>query len=553
MDLCVTLVLFFEQGALFPLLRLVRSLRAQTYGQWELLLVDAREKRPGGLKALLWAWALVEGRIRYSHSTDAWMDGVTGGYLCILREGDILHPSALFEAMCTIGRTGADLVYTDEAVYERTPGGRCYHCYKPDFSPDMLRGYNYIGCLLIYERALLEKAAPPILNHLTMREYDLCLRLTEKAARIVHVSKVLCFRQRSGGGLSADLLEDKAGIKEGRAALEGHLERRRMKGEVVPLPEGCFRIRYRIQGEPLVSILIPNRDNRDSLDKCLRSIRTRSTYTNYEILVLENNSTQNSTFKYYRSLAEDASVRVLYWEGDFNFALIVNFGVAHARGEHVIFLNNDTEVISPGWIEEMLMFSQRPDVGMTGALLYFPDDTVQHAGVTLGVGGIAGHNHKHFRRGEGGYLHRLRIAQNVSAVTAACSMMRRAVFEEVGGMDNAFGVAFNDVDLCMRLRRAGYLIVFTPHAELYHYESMSRGPEDGEEKRRRLAEETNRFRELWGQELEVGDPYYNPNLTLHSEDFSLRAFPRIRSPFERRLRAALRHWGCCGGSAPPSP
>jgi GT2 family glycosyltransferase len=255
----------------------------------------------------------------------------------------------------------------------------------------------------------------------------------------------------------------------------------------------------------------------------MNSIQEKTTYSNYEIIIVENNSETTEIFDYYKAIERTPRAKVLLFEGVFNFSLINNFAADHADGNYLILLNNDIEVISPNWIEEMLMYAQRPDVGAVGAKLYYPDDTIQHAGVILGVGGVAGHSHKHFRRNDLGYFGRLVSVQNLSGVTGACMMIPKKVFGEVGGFDDRFKVAFNDVDLCMRIRKAGYLIVFTPFAELYHYESKSRGAEDTPEKQKRFINETLLFQQLWHRELKSGDPYYNPNLTLVKEDFSWEA------------------------------
>ena len=238
---------------------------------------------------------------------------------------------------------------------------------------------------------------------------------------------------------------------------------------------------------------------------------------------MENNSKLSETFEYYKELGCRRNIKVATWEGPFNFSAINNYGVRQAaRGEYILLLNNDVEVITPDWLQEMLMFAQRQDVGAVGCMLYYPDDTVQHAGIILGIGGVAGHAHKYYKRGDYGYSSRMTIAQNLSAVTAACMMIRRDVWEEVGGLDESYAVAFNDVDLCMRIREAGYLVVWTPYAELYHYESKSRGYEDTPQKQKRFEGEVLRFKTRWAKELANGDPYYNPNLTLVREDFSLK-------------------------------
>ena len=284
-----------------------------------------------------------------------------------------------------------------------------------------------------------------------------------------------------------------------------------------------YRIRYEIAGEPLVSILIPNKDHREDLKRCVDSIREKTTWPTWEILIIENNSTEEETFRYYEELEQDPRIRVISREGAFNYSAVNNLGAREAKGEQILLLNNDTEVISPDWIQEMLMFAQRQDVGAVGAKLYYPDGTIQHAGIGIGIKMLAGHYFRGFPGDSGGYSGRLRYAQDVSAVTAACMMIPRKVYEEMHGLDESFSVVFNDVDLCLRIRQAGYLIVWTPWAELTHYESKSRGPdEDTPEKKRFFVRETNRFLRKWWRVLDAGDPYYNVNLTRTREDFSLR-------------------------------
>jgi GT2 family glycosyltransferase len=336
---------------------------------------------------------------------------------------------------------------------------------------------------------------------------------------------VLYYWRSHADSTAADITAKPYTMAAARAALREHLERSGLKGKVKNSTlVSTYKVQYAIEGKPLISIVIPNMDHVGDLRKCIDSIRDRSTYGNWEIVIVENNSRDLKTFEYYRELERDRRIRVVTYEAgkEFNYPAINNFGAKAAKGEYLLLLNNDIEVISPDWMEQMLMFAQRKDVGAVGALLYYPDDTVQHAGVIVGVGGVAGHAHKYSPRGSGGYVSRLTIAQNFSAVTAACMLMRKDVWEQVGGLNVNYAVAFNDVDLCLRIRKAGYLIVWTPYAEMYHYESKSRGDEDSIEKQTRFQGEIDRFHEEWGEILEQGDPYYNPNLTLAKEDFSLR-------------------------------
>lgn len=312
-------------------------------------------------------------------------------------------------------------------------------------------------------------------------------------------------------------------IDTAQKALTEHLQRVGLSGEVENGQYlSSYRIRYKIEGNPLVSILIPNKDHVDELKRCLKSIEERSTYENYEIIIIENNSEERGTFEYYDALQKNPKIKVVTWEREFNYSAINNYGASFAKGEYLLMLNNDVEIISPDWLQEMLMFVQRDDVGAAGAKLYYPNDTIQHAGVIVGLGGVAGHSHKYFEKDNLGYFIRLVAVQNLSAVTAACLMVKKTVFDSLEGLDTGFRVAFNDIDFCMRIRKAGFLIVFTPYAELYHYESLSRGAEDTPEKVERFNGEICRFKERWGKELDEGDPYYNPNLSLDYEDFRIR-------------------------------
>ena len=350
------------------------------------------------------------------------------------------------------------------------------------------------------------------------------LRLTEQAERIVHIPKILYY-WRAHRGSTAEAVGAKPYVTEaGKKAVAEHLKRTGLEGEVLdgPVPS-IYRVRYALREQPLVSILIPNKDHREDLKRCVDSIREKTTYPNYEIIIIENNSTEPETFAYYGELEKDSAIRVVRWPGPFNFSAINNEGFRAAKGEQILLLNNDTEVLSPDWLQEMLMYAQREDVGAVGAKLYYPDGTIQHAGIGLGIKMLAGHYHRGFPKENPGYAGRLVYAQDMSAVTAACMMIPRKVYEEMDGMDESFSVVFNDVDLCLRIRASGRLVVWTPWAELVHYESKSRGPdEDTPEKKAFFLRETNRFQRKWNRELTAGDPYYNVNLTREKEDFSPR-------------------------------
>ena len=298
-------------------------------------------------------------------------------------------------------------------------------------------------------------------------------------------------------------------FEAGKRAIEGNLERCGVQAVVSHTKDlGFYQVEYPVQGSPLVSVLIPNKDQKESLKKCLESVFEKTTYQNYEIIIIENNSIEQETFQYYRELEKRSNVKVVTWKEGFNYSSINNFGEQEAAGDYLLFLNNDVEVINPCWMEEMLGNCQRPEVGIVGAKLYYPDDTIQHAGTIIGIGGIAGHAFLNMPRSRTGYLHKASIQMDLSAVTAACMMMKRSVFEQIGGFEEKLTVAFNDVDLCLRTVQAGYLVVYNPKVELYHYESKSRGSEDNEEKVRRFQSEIEFMRTRWITILKEGDPNY---------------------------------------------
>ena len=512
---------------------MIRSVQVQTYAAWELCLADGSDATHADVEAAVRTFSRRDTRIHYrrltqnlgiSENTNACMQMATGDYFALLDHDDLLHPSALFEVMRAICERDADLIYTDEITFSKSIRHAYSPHHKPDFSPDLLRSYNYICHLTVFSRALAARVGGFRSAFNGSQDYDLILRLSEAAERIVHIPKILYYWRAHRASVASSVAAKPYALTAARMALEEHLERVGLRGEVLDgrIPS-TYRIRYFIEGRPLISIVIPNMDHADILSRCIDSIQKRSTYRNFEILIVENNSRKKETARYYASACRRYSnVRVIRWAHEFNYSKINNFALPYVKGDYVIFLNNDVEILTPSWMQELLMLGQRPDVGAVGMMLYYPDDTVQHAGVILGIGGVAGHSHKYYRRGAYGYMSRMALVQNLSAVTAAAMMVRRAVLDEVGGFDPRFAVAFNDVDLCMRIRRAGYLNLFTPFAEAYHYESKSRGAEDTPEKQVRFRGEVALFEERWQAELAAGDPYYNPNLTLRHEDFRLR-------------------------------
>ena len=507
------------------------SVCTQTYPYWELCLADGSDVEHPEVEKICCDYAKKDSRIRYqkleknegiSENTNRAVEMAEGDYIALLDHDDLLHPSALFECAKAV-QDGADFIYSDDMTFE----GELSHVlrihFKPDFSPDYLRSLNYICHLSVYSRELAKHAGKFSDRYNGSQDYDMILRLTEQAKKVVHIPKVLYFWRSHSASVASDIGAKPYCIESAKRALTDHLERIGLKGQVSDsLAPTTYKINYELEDCPLVSILIPNREQKTVLKTCLDSILEKSTYPNYEIVIIENNSISEEIFSYYEEIQKNKRIRVVRWEGEgFNFSALNNFGAQNAWGKYLLLLNNDVEVITPDWIEEMLMYAQRKDVGAVGAKLYYPDGTIQHAGIILGIGGIAGHSHKGYDGRSYGYFNRLTVAQNLSAVTAACLLVRRDVFEQVGGMDETLQVAFNDVDFCLKVRETGYLNVFTPYAELYHYESKSRGVENTPEKEARFAREVCLMQERWGQIIQKGDPYYNPNLTLNSEKFLL--------------------------------
>ncbi len=519
---------------------MLASVTAQTWGQWELCLADGSDGEHPKVEAICREAAAKDGRIRYlrlaenggiSENTNRCLEMATGEYIALFDHDDLLHPAALYEVTKALNeqreRDGQepDLIYSDETTFRLDPKDAYNPNFKPDYAPDTLRGNNYICHLTVFRRSLLEAAGGGLRKEYDgSQDYDLILRLTEKAERILHIPRVLYYWRAHGESVAESVGAKPYVIEAGKKAIAAHLSRLGLKGEVLDSRAPSFyRIRYAIEGNPKVSILIPNCDHREDLLRCVNSIREKTTWGNWEIIIIENNSREPETEACYGELRKDPRIRVIRREGSFNFSALNNLGAREATGEHLLLLNNDTEVISPDWLQEMLMYSQREDVGAVGAKLYYPDGTIQHAGLGIGLLHLAAHIHRHFPGDHPGYMGRLIYAQNLSAVTAACMMVRREVWEALDGMAEDFPVVFNDVDFCLRVRESGKLIVWTPWAELTHYESKSRGPdEETPEKAAFFKGETKRFQQKWNGFLEAGDPYYNINLTRDREDFSLR-------------------------------
>ena len=511
---------------------MIESVQAQTYSNWELCLADGSDAAHPQVERIVMQFQQRDNRIKYrkleknfgiSGNTNACIEMAAGDYIALFDHDDLLHPSVLYENMKAICEQGADFIYTDELTFQGTTKNITVAHFKPDFAIDNLRANNYICHFTVFQKSLLDKTGLFRSECDGSQDFDMVLRLTEQAQKIVHIPKPLYFWRSHAQSVASSVGAKPYVIQAAKKAIGDHLDRMGLKGEVLDsVVPSMYRLKYEINGRPLVSILIPNKDHVSDLRKCIVSIQEKSSYPNYEIIVIENNSVEEKTFQYYQILERKPNIRVVQWNGKFNYSAINNFGYTFAKGDYILLLNNDTEVISPDWIQEMLMYAQRSDVGAVGAKLYYPDGTIQHGGVVLGVGGVAAHLHCNRPKEDVGYMGRLIYAQDLTAVTAACMMIPRKVWEQTKGLDESFEVAFNDVDFCMRIRQLGYLIVFTPFAELYHYESKSRKADDTPEKRARFVGEVERFQARWAKELEAGDPYYNPNFSLDDANFTIR-------------------------------
>ncbi len=515
------------------------SMMNQTYENWELCLADGSDEQHAYIGQICKEYAeRANGRIKYrrleknggiASNTNACYEMATGDYIGLFDQDDILHPSALYEYVKTINEQNADYVYCDEITFHDGNINKMLTLhFKPDYAPDNLRANNYICHFSVFSRNLMEGTELFRTKFDGSQDHDMILRLTDRAEHIVHVPKVLYYWRSHPGSVSSDISAKPYAVEAAKKAVSEHLERHGFANFRITSSRAfatIFRIQYEVLGRPKVSILIPNKDHAEDLKRCVSSILERSTYENYEILIVENNSTAPEIQEYYQEIAQNEKVRVLYYQGGFNYSAVNNFAASQAEGEFLLLLNNDTEVITGSWMEEMLMFAQRQDVGAVGAMLYYPDRTVQHAGIVIGLGAhrTAGHVHYKYFWQDVGYMGRLCYAQNFSAVTGACLMVKKSLYDELGGLDESFEISLNDVDFCLRLREKGLLNVWTPYAQLYHYESATRGLDDKGERAQRYEREAERFRARWKVVLEAGDPYYNPNFSLDRSDFSLKA------------------------------
>ena len=510
---------------------MIDSVLAQTYAKWELCIADGSEGDKE-VESELERYGQKDNRIKYrileknlgiSGNTNGALELATGEYIGLFDHDDILAPSALYEVVKCLQKKDYDILYTDE---DKVDGDGKEHMdpnFKPDFSIDLFRSHNYITHFFVVKKKIVDEIGGFRKEFDGSQDYDLMFRCIERAESIKHIPMILYHWRVHMNSVAGDPSSKMYAYEAGKRAIEEHLKRVGIDATVEHVGLwGMYHVRYKVHGDPLVSVVIPNKDHVSDLKKCIQSLYTVNQYKNFEIVIVENNSEEKETFTYYESLQkEHDNIRVIMWKGDFNYSAINNYGVKETKGEYLLFLNNDTEVISPDAIEEMLGCCMRDDVGAVGAKLLYEDDTVQHAGVVIGFGGYAGHVNTGIGRNDYGYMVRARINCNYSAVTAACMMTKKTLFNEVGGFDEQFVVACNDVDYCLKLRELNKWIVFDAFAEWYHYESKSRGYEDTREKQKRFDGEVEKFQKKWKRILDEGDPFYNRNFPITQAPFTL--------------------------------
>lgn len=506
---------------------------AQLYPHWELVISMSRPVDV--LRSELEGVVQTDPRIKLVqvHASDGWASlanaaiaSARGEFILFLDEDDQLAPHAIYCLVSEICKADKpDIVYSDEDEID-AGGNRCFPKFKTDWNPDLLRSYNYLGRLTAYRRELLAQTGRVASDLAGAEEYDLNLRLTEKisAPHIRHIPMILYHRcKRDGDAATGSAVR----------AVERHLARAGAVAKAVTLTSGHVRAQYHLPSPlPGVSLIVPTRDRVGLLRECIDGLLSNTDYGNLKIIIVDNDSLLPETHEYLMEINKEARVRVLQVSGPFNYSLINNCAAKLAESDIIGFINSDIKVIHPHWLREMVSQVLRPEIGAVGAKLFYPNDTIQHAGTIVGLGGLAGHAFRHFNRDDAGYLHRLSLTQNMSAVTAACMLMRKHVFEEVGGFDEInLPVAYSDVDICLKISESGYLNIWTPFAQLYHLESGSRPSDHSRERIEQYKREMKYLRSRWKHVIQR-DPFYNPNLTNEAEDFSLAFPPRVVRPWQ---------------------
>jgi GT2 family glycosyltransferase len=525
------------------------SVREQLYPNWQLCIADDASTLPH-VARILTEYAASDPRIEVvrrpanggiSAASNSALAMAAGEFVALLDHDDVLPAHALYRVAREILRDPAvDLIYSDEDKLDRR-GRRFDPYFKSDWNPDLFLAQNMISHLGVYRRALVAEVGGFRSEFDGSQDYDLALRIIEKttAERIRHIPQILYHWRAIAGSAARSAAAKPYALSAARNAVAGHLERRGIRAEIGFVRNLSFQeIRFPLADEPCVTIIIPTRDRSDLLARCLDGILAGTDYRNFEVLIVDNLSSEPATDQLYRQLGTDPRIRILRYEQPFNFSLINNWAAAQTEGDILLFLNNDTEIIDRDWLQHMAANAVRPEVGAVGAKLLYPDGRVQHGGIILGMGGVAAHFHLRRRAEDAGYFGRAQLQQNLSAVTAACLAVRRRIFEEIGGFDGAnLAVAYNDVDFCLRLRERGYLIVWTPLARLYHHESASRPSDLLPDQQQRFARETRHMRARWGRLLDH-DPYFNPNLSLWDPTIGLAFPPRLSHPWRMAASAA---------------
>ena len=525
---------YADWRSLQPTISILDAKRAMDKWSYKPLVSIILRSHQHNAKHLPQSMASVAGQI-YPHfqlcfedgeDLNAALESAKGEFVALLDHDDMLSPDALFQVVKALQtRPDAGLLYSDEDKINEA-GERFEPHFKPQWNPDLLLAQNYVSHLGVYRTSLVREVGGFRKGLEGSQDHDLVLRICQRLSpsQVVHIPHVLYHWRATAGSTALSASEKNytsmAGLKAVRSYLDAVMPQAQVRAGQ---HANTYRVAWPLPSPPpLVSLLVPTRDKLHLLQPCVDAILKLTSYPHFELLILDNQSTCSQTLAYMHDVAkQDPRVRVLRWDAPFNYSAINNFGVANARGSVIGLVNNDIEPINPEWLEEMVRQVCRPDIGCVGAKLYYPNDTIQHAGVVLGIGGVAGHSQKYFSRNALGYFGRLHLAHNVSAVTGACLLVRKEVYQQVGGLDEEhLKVSFNDVDLCIKVREAGYRNLFTPYAELYHHESVSRGPNDTRAKRAVADAEAQFMRQKWGKLLDT-DPYYNPNLTLVHEDFSL--------------------------------
>ncbi len=536
---------------------MIDSVVKQTYPNWQLCLADGSPSEK--LENVIKQRYATEERICYRHleenlgiaeNTNKAFEMATGEWISLLDHDDILPPEALYETLVAAGVAEGkaslvkrkktddviDAVYSDEDKITEDLTEHFDPHFKPDYNIDLLRTNNYITHLFTVRREIVERVGGFESKYNGAQDFDFIFRCTDAARGVAHVPRILYHWRTSAGSTAENPASKMYAYEAGKLAIEDHLKAKGLEGEVSFTRNlGFYRVKYKVKSEELISIIIPNRDQAAMLEKCIASVE-KSTYTNYEIIIVENNSESREIFAYYEkitgcaynaevpmegTLANGNRICVVTWKDSFNYSAINNFGTRFTKGSYLLLLNNDIEILTEDWLEEMLSHCQREDVAAVGCKLLYPDGTIQHAGVGIGLGGIANSMFVGMDSKFHGYMHRANLQLDYSAVTAACMMVKKHIFDEVGGLEEELTVAYNDIDLCLKMGAAGYRIVYTPYAKAIHYESKSRGYENIPQKQARLQKESEYMLQKWADIFEYGDPYYNPNFSKKRMDYTI--------------------------------